>query len=110
MMAATLLPFAPSAVAPVAMHTRHDLRRVIAALQQKVYTLEIELARHEASAMYVTDAMHGALPAAELFHAMRAIVATERGRRLMTAALRPARGDAEYNQNVAVARRILQIE
>ena len=56
-MAAPMLPFAPSAVAPVAMHTRHDLRRVIAAYEQRIFTLEIELAKNEASAVYATDAM-----------------------------------------------------
>ena len=85
------------------------MRRVIAMLQQKVYVLEIELARHEENAIFVTESMRCALPGAELFHALNALVATERGRRLLGTALRPTRGDAEYNQYVAVARRILQI-
>ena len=109
MMAATL-PFAPSVVvSPGALPTHRELRRIIAALEQKVYTLQIEVAQNEANAMYVTDAMRGALPAAELLHALHALVATERGRRLLGAALRPTRGDPVYNTNALVARRILQI-
>ena len=104
------MPLAPSAVAPVAMHTHRDMRRVIAALQQKVYTLEIELARHEENAIFVTESMRCALPGAELFHALHAIVATERGRRMMTAALRPARGDDGMNNAAAAtARKILEL-
>ena len=61
MMAATL-PFAPSVVvSPGALPTHRELRRIIAALEQKVYTLQIEVAQNEANAMYVTDAMRGAL-------------------------------------------------
>ena len=109
-MAAPTLPFASSAVAsPVAMPTHRDMRRVIAMLQQKVYVLEIELARHEASAVFVTDAIRGALPASELEYALRALLNTERGRRLFGTALRPARGDKEFNRAAEVARRILNI-
>ena len=104
-----MLPFAPSAVAPVAMHTRHDLRRVIAAYEQRIFTLEIELAKNEASAVYATDAMRGALEASKLEHALRALVATERGRRVLGTALRPARGDEEFNTATAVVRHILEL-
>ena len=109
-MAATL-PFAPSVVvSPGALPTHRELRRIIAALEQKVYTLQIEVAQNEANAMYVTDAMRGALPGAELLHSIRAIIATERGRRLMTAALRPARGDDDgINAAAATARKILEL-
>ena len=110
MMAAPTLPYATSVVAPVALPTHRELRRIIAAYEQRIFNLEIELARNEASAVFVTDAIRGALPASELECALRALVATERGRRVLGTALRPTRGDAEYNQYVAVARRILQIE
>ena len=103
------MPLAPSAVAPVAMHTRHDLRRVIATYEQRIFTLEIELAKNEASAVYATDAMRGALEASKLEHALRALVATERGRSVLKTAVRPARGDADFNAAAAVVRRILEL-
>ena len=45
----------------------------------------------------------------ELNHALHALTATERGRRLLATALRPTRGDPEYNTNALVVRRILEI-
>ena len=109
MMAATL-PFAPSVVvSPGALPTHRELRRIIAALEQKVYTLQIEVAQHEASANFVTNAICGALPASELEHALHAILNTERGRRLLGTALRPARDNVEFNKAAEVARRILGI-
>ena len=104
-----MLPFAPSAVAPVPLPTHRELRRIIAMYEQRIFNLEIELARNEASAVYVTDAIRGALPASELEHALRALLKSERGRRLLGTALRPARGDVEFNKAAEVARRILGI-
>ena len=93
------MPLAPSVVvSPVALPTHRELRRMIAMYEQKIYALQIELARNEAKALFVTDAMRGALPGAELLHSLRAIIATERGRRLMTTALRPARGPSSPTQ------------
>ena len=100
-----MLPFAPSAVAPVAMHTRHDLRRVIAAYEQRIFNLEIELAKNEASAVYVTGAMRGALEASKLEHALRALLNTERGRSVLKTALRQARADEKFNEAAAVVSR-----
>ena len=74
MAAAPTLPYATSVEAsPGALPTHRELRRMIAMYEHKVYTLQIELARYESSAMYVTDAMHGALEASKLEHALRAL-------------------------------------
>ena len=59
MMAAPTLPYATSVVAPVALPTHRELRRMIAMYEHKVYTLQIELARYEENATFVTDAMRG---------------------------------------------------
>ena len=103
------MPYAPSVVAPVALPTHRELRRMIAMYEQRIFNLEIELAKNEASAVYVTGAMRGALEASKLEHALRALVATERGRRVLGTALRPARGDGEFNEAAAVVRHILEL-
>ena len=103
------MPYAPSVVAPVALPTHRELRRMIAMYEQRIFNLEIELAKNEASAVYVTGAMRGALEASKLEHALRALVATERGRRVLGTAVRPARGDEEFNAAAAAVRRILDL-
>ena len=109
-MAASSLPLAPSvATAPDVMPAYRELCEVIVAYQTEIFKLKAKVSQYEASAVYVTDAMHGALQASKLEHALRALVATERGRRVLGTAVRPARGDEEFNVAAAAVRRILEL-
>ena len=109
-MAAPTLPFASSVVArPGLMPAYRELCEVIAQYQAEIYRLQSQLSQYETGARIATDAMQGAMQASKLEHALRALVKTERGRRLMGAVVRPARGDCEFNTAAAVVRRILEI-
>ena len=109
-MAASSLPLAPSVVtAPAVMPAYRELCEVIVAYQTEIFKLKAKVAQYEANAGYVTNAIRCALPASELEHALRALLKSERGRRLLGTALRPARSDIEFNQAAEVARRILGI-
>ena len=57
-MAAPTLPFAPSAVAPVAKVTRHDMRRVIAAYEQRIFNLDVESLGVMSEATHNLDSIH----------------------------------------------------
>ena len=95
--------------APATRPAYQELCQIIVACQQEIFRLKLELAQNEASTMYVTNAIRGALPASELEYALRALLNTERGRRLLGTALRPSRDNVVFNKAAEVARRILGI-
>ena len=116
-MAAPTLPLANSVVAsPGAGLAYQEICALLCAYQQQIFELKASnsalrarVAEYDSCGNFVTASMRGALPAAELLHALHALAATERGRRLLANALRPTRGDPEYNRHTAVARRILDM-
>ena len=116
-MAAPTLPFANSVVAsPGAGLAYQEICALLCAYQQQIFELKASnsalrarIAEYDSCGNFVTASMRGALPAVELNHALHALAATERGRRLLGTALRPTRGDPEYNTNALVVRRILEI-
>ena len=117
MMAAPTLPLANSVVAPPGVGLAYqEICALLCAYQQQIFDLKASnsalrarIDEYDSCGKFVTSSMRGALPAVELNHALHALTATERGRRLLATALRPTRGDPMHNQHAAIARRILDM-
>ena len=111
------MPFANSVVASPGVGLAYqEICALLNAYQQQIFhlkasnaALRVKVAEYDSCGRFVTSSMREALPAVELNHALNALAATERGRRLLANALRPTRGDPEYNRHTAVARRILDM-
>ena len=91
------MPFANSVVASPGVGLAYqEICALLCAYQQQIFDLKASnsalrarIAEYDSGGNFVTASMRGALPAVELNHALHALAATERGRRLLGTALRP---------------------
>ena len=107
-MAGAAQPLAPCVVtAPTPSF--EEVVREMQRCQTENVRLRAKLAAYDGGARAATEAMRGALRSSELEHALRGVAATARGKRQLTAALRPARADVDFNAHAATARNILDL-
>ena len=104
---ATTAPPVAQATLVTSVPDYNELVREIQRYQTENVRLRAQLAQYDAGAKFATEAMRGALRSSSLEHALRGVVATDRGKRQLAAAMRPARVEVGFNTHAATVRRIL---